>query len=140
MYSTPYDYGDNLYELRSFQGLIGQIFTIPAPLTLPDGRGLPAGTRVFIHRVDFSPPAFIEMVTIVVPLPGFIPGTCMVGTAQVSASQLNGSGPGTFGTGTIPGTSAGPGTFGTGPFQGGVGTYSGSPYGGTPPRPPRPPR
>ncbi|MCY8464409.1 hypothetical protein P8907_11045 [Bacillus atrophaeus] len=92
MYPNFY-YDHYMYENRAFEGLVGQFITIPANLTLPNGQVLPSGTRVFIHRVNFTP-AGQELVTIVFPLG--VGGNCISGSAQVSASQLGGplGGPG----------------------------------------------
>ncbi|WP_181833212.1 hypothetical protein [Bacillus taeanensis] len=100
----------------AFQGLVGQFYTLPGPLTLPNGVMLPQGTRVFIHKVDYAPPAFLEMVTIVAPLQGPFPGSCVAGSAQVTASQLQ------------SGTGGGVVMYGAPPGQ---------PMFGAPPRPPR---
>ncbi|AQS45361.1 hypothetical protein ABEY01_14225 [Bacillus velezensis] len=72
-------------ESRAFEGLIGQFHTLLFNLTLPNGRLLTAGTRVFIHRSEYTP-AGQEFVTIVFPLS--IGGNCIAGSAVVSASQL----------------------------------------------------
>lgn len=112
---SPYEHDPYEYEYRPVEGLVGQFFTLQIPLTVPTGEVLPPGTRIFIHRVNFTQVG-IELVTIVYPS-GF-GGNCIANSAQVSANQL-GFGP--------------PGVMG--------GSMGGTPIGGfQPPRPPRPPR
>lgn len=85
-YASPYPYYENnLFEFREFEGLVGQIVTVPRPLTLPTGQVLPRNTRVFIHRVNFTQ-AGEEMVTIVFPIARG--GNAVIGVDQVSATQL----------------------------------------------------
>lgn len=85
-YAYPYDYTND--PRQQFQNLVGQLFTIPQPVTLPNGQTLPANTRVFIHRVTFTQ-AGQEMVTIVFPLG--VGGNAVIGVTQVSGTQLTGA-------------------------------------------------
>lgn len=89
-YPYGYEYGSSYDapEFRQpFEQLVGQFYTLPTHLTLPNGEVLHRRTRVFIHRVRFSP-AGQQMVTIV--FPSDIGGNCIAGSAQVSADQLRG--------------------------------------------------
>lgn len=85
--TSEYDYVDD-FRQQQFQNLVGQLFTIPQSVTLANGQTLQSGTRVFIHRVTFTPSGQ-EMVTIVFPLG--IGGNPVVGLTQVSGSQLSGA-------------------------------------------------
>ncbi|OPA36844.1 MULTISPECIES: hypothetical protein [Bacillus cereus group] len=85
--TSEYGYVED-FRQQQFQNLVGQLFTIPQPVTLPNGQTLQAGTRVFIHRVTFTQTGQ-EMVTIV--FPSGIGGNAVVGVTQVSGSQLSGA-------------------------------------------------
>ncbi|NPC93587.1 hypothetical protein HOO54_15405 [Bacillus sp. WMMC1349] len=84
MYYDDYD-GYSVNYSRVFEGLVGQFHSLPVNLTLPNGRVLPACTRVFIHRVGYTQ-AGQELVTIVFPFE--VGGNCISGSAVVSATQL----------------------------------------------------
>jgi len=85
--NSEYNYVDNYRQ--QFQNLIGQLFTVPKAFTLVNGQIIQAGTRVFIHRVTFSPQSGQELVTIAFPLG--IGGNAVIGVTEVPGSQLSGS-------------------------------------------------
>ncbi|MEH7362712.1 hypothetical protein [Priestia megaterium] len=117
MYLNSYPYGfsqtyNNMYEFRSVANLVGTFISIANDIPLSTFT-IPAGTRVFIHKVRFDP-AGNELATIV--FPEGTGGGCVAGATEVSGSML------------------------TSPFNTGTILHGGHHYGpgyGTPPRPPR---
>lgn len=82
----PYDYRNDLYDFRSFKGMVGQVYNLPVPITnTTTGQAIPPGTDVFIHRVDYNQ-AGQELVTIVIPTR--LNGMCTVRFGRLPASEL----------------------------------------------------
>ncbi|MBG9715267.1 hypothetical protein P9F15_28505 [Bacillus cereus] len=80
----PYHYHNNSYQFRIFERLVGEFFTTLKPIKVPQiGHVIPAGTRVFIHKVDHDQ-AGQEIVTMVFPFES----TIMNG--HLTAAELSG--------------------------------------------------
>jgi hypothetical protein len=82
-YSHTYT-NDDMYDFRQFAGRVGTFHTILNSVPVAGG-SIPAGTRVFIHRVT-TDAGGNEIVTIVFPQMGA--GGCIARATQVFGSAL----------------------------------------------------
>ncbi|WP_053565553.1 hypothetical protein [Bacillus cereus] len=88
-YQYPHTYMDDIYTSREFTSKIGTFFTVLNNVPISGG-AIPAGTRVFIHRVA-QDAGGNEIVTIVFPQMG--PGGCIARATNVLGSSLEAPAP-----------------------------------------------